>query len=100
MLPGMAWEGVDPPLREGDGRCRLWEVLLELDSSECERFDGSGRDGPAKVATDEDEEDAETGDLCSLEGAARECDEELGLVTILCRWSNSFRCSGSCGTGK
>lgn len=76
-------------------------MLLELDSSECERFDGSRRDdGPAKVVTDEDEEDAETDDLCSLEGAARECDEELELFTILCRWSNSLRCSGSCGTGR
>ena len=81
-------EGVDAPARDGDGRCRLYEVLLELDSSECERFDGSGRDGPAAWVTDEEEEDAEGGDLCSREGALREC-VELALFTILCRWSNS-----------
>ena len=74
-------------------------MLLELDSSECERFDGSGHDGPDKGVTDEDEEDAEMDDLCSLDGTARECDEELVLFMILCRWSNSFRCLGSCGTG-
>jgi len=46
-------------------------VLLELESSERERFDGRGRDGPAKVVAEEEEEDAEAGDLCSREAAER-----------------------------
>jgi len=45
-------------------------VLLELESSERERFDGRGRDGPAKVAAEEEEE-ADAGDLCSREAAER-----------------------------
>ena len=75
-------------------------MLLEVDSSECERFDGSGRDGPAKLVMEEEEEDADADDLCSREGTARECIGELELFKIPCRWSNSFRCLvTSCGTG-
>jgi len=46
-------------------------VLLEFESSEYERFEGRGRDGPAKVVAEEEEE-AEAGDLCSREAAKRE----------------------------
>ena len=67
MLPGTAWEDVDAPVCEGDCRCRLWEVLLELESSESERFDGWGHDGPAKVVAEEEEEEADVGDLCGRE---------------------------------
>jgi hypothetical protein len=75
-------------------------VLLELDSSECERFEEKGRDGPAKLVADEDEEDAEVDDLCKREGTERECIGEVGLFTKLCRWSNSLRClRSSCGPG-
>jgi hypothetical protein len=45
----------------------LWEVLLELESSESERFDGWGHDGPAKVVAEEEEEEADVGDLCGRE---------------------------------
>jgi hypothetical protein len=94
-------EGVDAPVREGDARCRLCEVPLELESSESERFDGRGRDVPGKLIGEEEEEDdaAETDDLCSRNGAERECIEEewWTLFTIRCRWSNSFRCLGMSG---
>ena len=74
---GLLPEGVDASVREGDGRCRLCEVPLELESSECERFDGRGRDGPGKLIGEDDEEDdaAETDDLCSRNDAERECIE-------------------------
>jgi hypothetical protein len=75
---GLLPEGVDAPVREGDGRGRLCEVPLELESSESERFDGRERDGPGKSVGEDDEEDdaAETDDLCSRNGAERECIEE------------------------
>ena len=61
-------------------------MLLEVDSSECDRFDGRGRDdGPAKFVTEEEEDDAEADDLWNLEDAVRDCVEELGLFTMLCR---------------
>jgi hypothetical protein len=60
-------------------------VLLELESSECDRFDGRGHDGPAKVVAEEEDEDAEAGDLYSREAEEREGIEELALFMMPCR---------------
>ena len=74
-------------------------MLLELESSESERFDGWGHDGPAKVVAEEEDEEADVGDLCSREAEGREWVEELALFTMLGIWSNPFRCLGtSCGS--
>ena len=63
LLPGRACEGVDALAREGEGLNRLGEALLELDSSDSERFEGGWRDGPAMLVAEEEEEDAEVDGL-------------------------------------
>jgi hypothetical protein len=59
LLPESACEGVDALAREGEGLNRLWEALLELDSSESERFEGGRRDGPAMLVAEDEEDEAE-----------------------------------------
>ena len=63
LLPGRACEGVDALAREGEGLKRLCDALLELDSSDSERFEGGRRDGPAVLVAEEEEEDAEVDGL-------------------------------------
>ena len=61
--PDSACADVDALAREGEGLNRLGEALLELDSSESDRFEGGRRDGPAVLVAEEEEEEAEVDGL-------------------------------------